>query len=98
MNGLIPIRVWTKDGITKHQFVNKVDHATLCMAFGLSPMVTFDIPQSMIGYTGTWDSQRVIDGFILLSGEPIGRIWIARPGDQFRDLDLNDKLNKNWIK
>ena len=95
---MIPIRVWLKDGTLMYRYVKDLEHKTLCKAFNITEFAIFDLPStargigsSSHGYNGNYgNSKRIIDGYILLNNEPIGRLWIANANDTFRDLDVTD--------
>lgn len=106
-----PIRVWLTDNTTMYRMVDSLDHETLCKAFNLDPCSTaFDVPTTFfgtgsasIGYGGNYGSNRIIEGYIMQHNQPIGRIYKARIGDSFRDLDptntysmLNDQQLNSW--
>lgn len=107
---MIPIRVWLADNTTQYRMVRDLEHSTLCKAFNLDPFVVFDLPStargvgsSTQGYNTNFNNSknRIIEGYILRNGEPIGRMWIAQSGDQFRDLDvtnINEMMNLQHIK
>jgi hypothetical protein len=77
----------------KMRHVSSLAKDELCRAFGYDPIRTsFDLPrsasvaggdQSGYGSRGT----RTVDGYVLFSGEPIGRLYVAYDGEKFKDVD-----------
>ena len=78
---MIPVRVTMTDNETRQRSVTDLSHHTLCEAFSLDPFRTkIDLP-------AVHRPGHVFEGVILFSGEPIGRIAVMSPDEQFRDLD-----------
>ena len=72
------------DGQTYWRGVPELTHETLCRALNMDPIRTqFDIPREH--RQGSHQ-----DGVILFNGQAVGRIWVAKEGESYRDLDPTD--------
>ena len=78
---LLPVLVTLTDNETRARYVTDLSHRTLCAAFSLDPFrTTIDLP-------AVHRPGHVYEGVIFFSGNPIGRIAVMSPDEQFRDLD-----------
>ena len=77
----IVVRVSMADGTTMYRHVDTLEHTDLCKAFALDPVrTTIELPK--VATAG-----RSFDGVIYFGGQPAGRLWVARDGERFRDID-----------
>jgi hypothetical protein len=78
---MIPMRLQTVDGEMKYRTVPDVEHSAICRAFNLDPVRTrIEWPRGHLpGLTQ--------EGVVYFSGQPIARLFVAREGDTFRDVD-----------
>jgi hypothetical protein len=88
---LIPLRLTTRGGMeTKHRAVRDLEHTTLCQAFGLDPVRhRWDLPRSVHGSRRYVESHsgRVVEGFLMRDGEPVGKLTVCWETEKFRDYD-----------
>lgn len=93
--GMTPVRIELADGSAKWRPIRDLtNHVELCRAFGLSEVHTsFDLPSSARGTgsysTGNRGNLRVC-GYILHNGEPIGKLYVAKESEKFRDYDATN--------
>jgi hypothetical protein len=91
----IPVRVSWADGRTAYKWIPELNDREICKAFSLDEIRT------KIDMNKTYTEHRFSEGVVFFEGQPIARLWIAKPSDCFRDLDpmsSNDFWNQNHLR
>ena len=84
MQKSLPIRIHLPSGETKYRVAPSLEHGDLCRVCEMDPIRTrFDLPRN----PAPINPGRRVEGVIFFNGEPVGRIFVAREGETFRDLD-----------
>lgn len=91
-NNLIPVRIEMADGSARWRGIRDLtNHKELCRAFGLCEISTsFDLPSSARGAGSNSSGDRGnlrICGYIMRHGEPVGKLYVAKEGERFKDYD-----------